>query len=211
MKCTVCIPVLNRYDKLSLLVESLQSNTIKPEIAIVNNGTQPITLKDVLVYTPGRNIGVAASWNWFIKNVPELRIISNDDIIFGETAIESFIENYDKSKIVFPSIAAINVFSCFMIPDNIVNRVGLFDEGISPNYGYFEDNDYAYRMKLLGIDVKRVISITAFHSPSSTIEMFSTQQKKEHDKKFKLAKVNYISKWGGLPGKETFITPYNRK
>jgi len=216
MDVTVCIPTLNRYDRLANLIESLLENTIVPNIYVIDNGNNIYKnlpkklLNRIEIFSPGKNIGVAASWNYFLKNIPEMRIISNDDICFSTNAIEKFRENFVEESMLFPAIIVQNQFSCFSLPDKIIEKIGYFDETISPNYAYFEDNDYCYRMQLENINRIRISNLTVFHSASSTVKSYTKEERKEHDRRFKLAKQNYIAKWGGEPGKEKYVKPFNK-
>ncbi len=217
MAINICIPVLNRYDLLDKLLVSLLESTVKPtEVYIIDNGgnfsiRRELAKLNIATYRPGENIGVAKSWNWFLKNVKDVRIITNDDIIFYPDSIENLVKEYNKEFLVYPNgiDSGINSFSCFMLPDNIVKKVGYFDEEISPNYAYFEDNDYHLRMKQKGFDIKLAKDSFVGHYRSATLDAFSKKEKEEHHKKFRLARTNYIKKWGGLPGKEVFTTPFN--
>lgn len=210
----ICVPTLNRYDKLNLLLDSLSNGSVLPDnIHILDNGGNlelSSTYKfNIHIVKPGYNMGVAASWNWFIKNVGEIRVICNDDIIFEKDALENFVKNSHKELISSPDHLSLNVFSCFIFPDKMVELVGYFDENISPNYAYFEDNDYAYRLKLAGLCLYLVPNVKVIHDTSATLKKFSSHEKSEHHRKFESARKNYIKKWGGTPGNERFITPYN--
>ena len=133
MGITICIPTLNRYDLLVKCLGSLRQSTVKPDnIFIIDNGKQYEELVDIhipiSVHTPPENMGVAASWNWFMKNVPETRIICNDDITFFEDTLERLISAnniYLKSSVLFPAgTPAANSFSCFLMPDKVIEKVG---------------------------------------------------------------------------------------
>jgi GT2 family glycosyltransferase len=216
VEINVCIPTLNRYDLLNKFLDSITKSTVKPDaVYIIDNGNK---LKlgnfalNIKVHTPGKNLGVAASWNWFINNVPEIRIIANDDLEFSAATLERLILGYDEDSVCFPNglDGKVNSFSCFTISDKIVKDVGYFDETLSPNYAYFEDNDYHYRMLSKGYDIKLVLDSLARHSGSSTLKSFSSKEKREHHRKFSIAKNNYIKKWGGEPGREKLKTPRNK-
>ena len=141
---SICIPVLRRYDLLRGLLLSLRDSTAMPDkIAIVNNGKDHKRLLAAVENTldlnrvafdilePVEPMGVAESWNWFIKNIPEERIICNDDVVFSRESVEKIVAcPYD---LVWTKEAG---FSCFLIRDACVQKVGLFDETISPGYGY---------------------------------------------------------------------------
>ena len=69
------VPVLSRYDLLERLLASAEAGTVKPDrYLIVDNGRQLDVRSPgisravergatVSVLSPGRNLGVAASWN----------------------------------------------------------------------------------------------------------------------------------------------------
>jgi len=209
---TLCIPTLTRYDLLSKCINSAENSIVKPDkYLIINNGNNLINIPDdkVEVISFGHNIGVAASWNYFIKHTNEIRIISNDDVEFYPDTIKEFVDGYKDNYINYcAGINGLNSFSLFIIPDKIINAVGLFDETISPNYAYYEDNDYHYRMKLLGYDIYGNTNWNAGHIGSATLKAFTQEQMDQHHSKFRIATANYQRKWGGLPGHETYKTPY---
>lgn len=208
----ICIPTLVRYDCLIRAIESAEKGTLVPDkyLVIDNGGNLSYTHPKMIVYKPSRNIGVAASWNYFIRHAKGYRIIINDDIIFYPETIEKFISNLEEDKFCSPSnIIEKNSFSCFYLPDAVVDRVGYFDEAISPGWGYYEDNDYYRRMKLIGIDMVSIPS-EVDHVGSATLKALKGPEEKAHHQRFEIAKANYLRKWGGLPAQETFSTPYNR-
>jgi len=220
---TVCIPTLNRYDKLKELINSLtlHSTLLPDKIIILDNGSRfyeevnrhltPIQKELVDVYSFGQNIGVARSWNFFIENTEDIRIICNDDLTFEKNTLAIFYEYWSDEYITWAGgLHSANVFSCFSIPDKVVEKIGYFDEAISPNYAYFEDNDYFRRIQISGITLPQPVPASVIHEPSSTLKRFTSHQKTEHHNKFKIAKSNYKKKWGGPPGREKYLTPYNK-
>jgi GT2 family glycosyltransferase len=216
MRVTICIPTLNRYDLLEKCIGSLKNSTIKPDgVFLIDNGGKYEERANVhipiSVHTPKENMGVAASWNWFMKNVPEKRIICNDDITFFEDTLEVLLKADNGESVFFPAGApAANSFSCFLIPDKVIEIVGFFDETISPGYAYFEDNDYHRRMILENIELLGVPNCRIGHKNSSTLNAFTGKQRKEHHVKFGAAARNYAKKWGGSVGNEKYKTPYNK-
>jgi len=210
---TLCIPTLSEYDLLNNCIRSASEGSVKPDtILVMDNGglynyEGP---ENVEVFSYGYNIGVAKSWNYFIKNVPEIRIISNDDIEFRQDTIKVLLDSYTGRTIHgIGGIDSLNIFSLFVFPDILVNTIGLFDESISPNYAYFEDNDYLYRMRLanIGLDVSPFVDVGHYHS--ATLKHMNVAQTNEHHKKFQLARENYVRKWGGQPWEEKYTTPFN--
>lgn len=209
---TLIVPVLNRYDKLDRCIASAFSGNVPVDnVIVIDNGSSYQDRGDprITVFTPGMNIGVAKAWNYGILNSREVRIISNDDVEFEKDSIENILKFYNPDTINCSSgLGNINAFSLFTYPDCFLSSVGLFDELLSPNYAYFEDNDMVYRMTLLGLEVFKNVHVKCKHVQSASIAAFTSKQMEEHHKKFSLARSNYIAKWGGLPLEEKFLTPY---
>jgi hypothetical protein len=211
------VPVLRRYDLLRELVASLGRSTLKPNyLAIIDNGQQPDKARVISeeatrlgiftdVICPNKPMGVAESWNFFIKNYEGLRIISNDDIEFGPRSLEKFTAN--QADLVFCDAG----FSCFLLRDSGINKVaqydrqnnqttvGLFDESISPGYGYYEDEDYMTRLLHARAWMENV-QCGVVHKQSQTINAANAEELQEHHRKFITAQSNFIKKWGGMPG-----------
>lgn len=199
-RCSICVPTLRRYDKLRELLSSLRGSTITPDcVYVVDNGLNPSRIDEAfvgcdlpfVVYTPDAPMGVAESWNWFLHNLPEERIICNDDIQFSPDSIQTIVDT--PGDLVFMNNCG---FSCFLIRDKCVELVGEFDETISPGYAYYEDVDYAYRMiQVEGLRRPR-IDAGILHEGSSTWQAGTAAEVKEHWRKFFVAKSNFEKKWG---------------
>ncbi len=200
---SICVPVLKRYDLLRELLLSLHHSTVMPEaVYIINNGLDTAKLEAVLsaspvtvfVETPERNLGVAASWNRFIQETEDDRIIVNDDVVFGPNAIATLTA----SECDLAWAAGLG-FACFMIRDACVEKVGFFDEEISPGYGYYEDEDYLQRLDGRGtkprVAAAENVRCDVKHATSSTLQASSHDEIVEHHRKFKIAQANYIKKW----------------
>lgn len=200
------IPVLNNYNGLFRLIDSAEAGSVIPdEYWIIDNGNSIHKFGDlnpkIKVIYSGNNIGVAKSWNLFLSRVSDkdILIISNDDIILERDSLKIFIEGLDRDQ--FSCTSGVNAFSFFYLPKKIWMKVGPFDESLSPNYAYFEDNDYDLRLRLMNYRTVKV-DIPIRHENSSTMKNYSQQELEEHHRKFRIARFNYIRKWGGLPGKE---------
>ena len=222
---TVGIPVLNYYQGLFRLLTDLdicnkKSNLIE-KVIVVDNGGQGKFVSDksfsfdCLVHNPEKNMGLAWAWNYILDNSAGTRLIANDDIRVSENFLSGFIEKIDTESVCyFQSVGcSLNAFSLFTITDYVVDKVGLFDEAISPNYAYFEDNDYFYRMERVGIELKQITlaeDINISHGGSKTLHNLNPEDSRAHNAKFELAKKNYIKKWGGIPRQEKFLNPYGK-
>ena len=163
------VPVLNRFDLLKRMLESIDVNAT---VFVINNSG---AIQDDFEYdNPSiyvhwielpSNLGVASSWNLGIKMLPfESRwYITSADCVFApgdlellQTAKRDALTLCDK----FPH------YQTFAIGDEVVNKVGLFDEGLHPIY--FEDNDYERRIAYAGLRVDR-LPLQLGHDNSSTI------------------------------------------
>lgn len=105
------------------------------------------------------------------------------------------------------------MFSCFLVDKRLFQILGPFDEQFSP--AYHEDSDMLYRVKLMGLKTLRTASARYFHFDRMTIK----GAKIESDETF-LEKVSesltfnlekYKKKWGGAPGEESYMAPYQKK
>lgn len=204
---TVCVPVLKRYDLLHGLALSLRRSDIVPDrLCVIDNGRDPMRLRTALeqtidpnrtildVFAPIRPFSVAESWNWFIKNIPEERVIVNDDVEFAADSLGRLLAS--RADLVWAEGCG---FSCFVIRDACIGKIGLFDEEISPGYGYYEDEDYLQRLDGRGTRapsaVAENINCGIVHHHSATLKASSHEEILDHHRKFKIAQSNYIKKW----------------
>ncbi len=99
-------------------------------------------------------------------------------------------------------------FSAFMVSKDCWLAVGEFDELFEP--AYFEDNDFHYRMKLLGIPAITFPPAMFYHYGSRTQnEANENGQPMVVSMSFENNRAFYVKKWGGLPGSEIYKNPYN--
>lgn len=194
----VCIPTLKRYDLLANLLDSLTRSTAKPVVHIIDNGGRFDRSRDYgfdVHVEPVGPMGLASAWNWFIKNVPEERFICNDDITFAPNSLEEMMKVPGDFVSALPGS---NACSCFLLRDSCVEKVGLFDEEISPGYAYFEDCDYVERMIMNKIPITGIIC-GVDHVGSQTLAANDANEWNEHHRRFLLAQQNFVAKWGRMP------------
>jgi len=202
MKFGIGIPTLNRGD---LLIPSLQKYLIDfkgIDIHVVDNGKQGIR-ENVHIYEPQVNLGVAASWNYLCKKIFETHdyaLLINDDVYlgYGTQKVEEIIQKYPNS-LVQSHIS----WSVVLISKSLYKYVGDFDERFYP--AYYEDSDYLYRMKLLGIRHHADIELNP-----ETIRISMTYEKAPDfvNNSMKINRERYIEKWGGVPLLETNEFPF---
>ena len=163
------VPVLNRYDLLRRMFQSIHY-PIRDLIIIDNGGEFYDVLhsefvENVRVLNLPSNLGVAASWNLGIKLFPhdDRWFFASNDMVYLPGALESLSEaRRDEITLsdMFP------FWHTFSVGEEVVRRVGLFDEALYP--AYFEDNDYQRRAVHKNVHI-RSVSIPTQHENSSTI------------------------------------------
>lgn len=204
----LCIPTLRRYDLLEKCISSTLSGTRVPDrIIVIDNGYNYIpTNPRVEVVKPELPMCVAATWNYFMSNYPGIKIITNDDIEFGSTTIETAVNEFRS----YPDhdMFLMYGYSCYILRDRTFKSIGRFDENFQP--AYFEDNDHHHRMVIAGAKTKNVEETGVIHLGSQTIKSYSETEMDNHHRTFNKNREYYISKWGGQPDSETVNTPYKR-
>jgi GT2 family glycosyltransferase len=203
------IPTLNRFDLLHPALMFYKQDFPNTKIYVVDNGSQNIKnqiayMPNVILLEQSDNLGVAKSWNLLCNEIyknHENALILNDDIYLGkkEFEIETLLRDYKSDFYV-----TLQDWCAFILPKKTFKKVGEFDIKFFP--AYFEDNDYHYRMKLLGLKYMQIPFLNPYiYKSSMTID----KEPKLRD----LIQNNreyYISKWGGEPMRETFKKPFNR-
>jgi GT2 family glycosyltransferase len=163
------VPVLNRYDLLDCMLGSIDYPVY--ELLIVDNGGELDTIRfnenliNVHIVNLPSNLGVAGSWNLGIKLFPhhDRWFFASNDMVYLPGALESLSEaRRDEITIsdMFP------FWHTFSIGEEVVRKVGLFDEALYP--AYFEDNDYERRAVHKNVHIRSVF-IPTQHENSSTI------------------------------------------
>lgn len=219
----ICIPTLTRYDLLVRLCRRLDQDRWeqqKPRLIVLDNGgriKESEQWRSALhsckrlvpeVFTPGFNLGVAGSWNYFVKTFGRC-IIANDDVIFGE---DTFLRFYwhgiaSPESFIIANDDPVAGFSTFLVnkPAEWL-ELGGFDELLNP--AYFEDNDCRYRLIRAGHPVKTIKLRCWSHDNSSTLVAADHDYTRMHWCLYNRNKAYYLKKWGGLPGKEKYGEPF---
>lgn len=208
----IVIPTLNNFKGLAKCLSSIEMNS--PYHLFVQPNWRA-------------NIGVAASWNKGFramtrKGCTEIAFL-NDDTTLSPFMLErmaGYLRNRDDVGVVTgKSSDAIGSkfdpddiceekpdYACFMIKDDAFETIGSFDENFVP--AYFEDNDYHYRTKLAGLRSVRLNEARFVHEGSATQNM-DPRNPVVPSKRFEKNRDYYIEKWGNIPGKEIYSTPFN--
>ena len=212
-KFAIAIPTINRWDLLYETLKKYEKDFPNTYIMIVDNGNQfekGINAERVIknsgyIFGSNKNLGVAASWNHMLNyaftNQFENVLVLNDDIYLGKTESE-IIEFIDNNR--FSLATTTKTWCAFILPRETFEKIGPFDENIFP--AYFEDNDYAYRLKLEEIPH----SCYEFLNPQIFINSGSIAKDSSLNANFEKNKNYFILKWGGEPNEEKYLTPFNK-
>ena len=146
------VPTLIHYDHLQNMLDSIDIEI--NELIIIDNGGKLKSIKcnnakKISIINLPRNLGVAGSWNLGIKLTPYAKwwFIASDDILFLPGQLKRIIDsNFD--SIVFDKYIR-GSFSAFGVHENIIEKLGLFNEYFYPGIG--EEIDYIEKIYKNGI------------------------------------------------------------
>jgi GT2 family glycosyltransferase len=162
------VPILTAPEILSNMLDTIDHKV--QHLILIDNGDclddlpwNEHILRTSVIKMPA-NLGVAGSWNLGIKAAPFAPwwLIVNFDIAWPAGSLKMFAEQASTDQILLSRCE--QPWSAFALGENIVRRVGLFDEGFHP--AYFEDNDYSRRCSN---EIVRPSAIPVQHANSSTI------------------------------------------
>ena len=164
------IPVLNRYDLLQRLLDSIDFPI--GDLLIIDNGGDveglrfpDFVLNSHILPLPS-NLGVSGSWNLGIKLFPHHNkwLFASNDAWFGPGALQRLCDARRDEIVLSEDFPFWHVFS---VGDEALSAVGLFDEALHP--AYFEDNDMKRRAEHFGVPIRK-LSAPIGHDNSSTIK-----------------------------------------
>jgi GT2 family glycosyltransferase len=211
------IPTLVNYEGLDALCHSAERGSVKPDgYLIVDNGgafdfaiarrawlSRAIERGATLeVHSPGRNLGVAASWNAMLERSMDAGdaalAIANDDVVLGERTFEAFAR-----EIADHPFVTADGWACFAQRADCTRRVGWYDEHFWP--AYYEDNDYDLRLRRAGIVPRVVASDPIRHAGWTTVRRLGDP---EWLKQARERNLRYLmEKWSPDDSNPTWPTP----
>ena len=154
-----------------------------------------------------RNLGVSASFNAIIRHFGQC-IITGDDVTFTLEDISLLLQEAEASPdSVFVGEQEGGWTLFWMNRPDIWLSMGGFDEGFYP--AYYEDNDADRRLTLAGLSRSKVVLPGWSHANSSTLYDGTPEYQAQHWQNFHRNGMYYLQKWGGAPGQERFLTPFN--
>jgi GT2 family glycosyltransferase len=182
------IPALNRFDLLRKSFDTI--NYPIENILVINNSGDDSMSNGLIEEYPNLNIrilnlpsnmGISGSWNLGIKLYPWVKywMFASTDTTPSEGLWQEYAEKSGSDKFVFSKNAGWNMFT---VGEEIVKKIGLFDEYIYP--AYYEDNDYLDRMKLAGfIDGKNLLIAEKYADENGISQTIKSNPEYYHNKK----------------------------
>lgn len=221
--------------RIMLIDNNSTDETMEEASKLVSNTFAHYRCPIRMSFSESCNVGIRDGFN---ERFSDYVLILNNDVLLHEDCISKLLERISKEDVClvsamdvrgdcmkeggFPSeqyerMRAMNRdeveeaenphFSAFMINKECYEKVGLFDEGFKP--AYFEDNDYHYRINLAGL--KAIVYPPAiFYHFGSRTQNEADPQPITSGAQFDINRAYYVTKWGGVPGEETFTTPFNK-
>lgn len=206
----ILIPTVNRKDLLMEALDYYVRNYKTVDIIILDNGNQdiPQLAPNVFIYKTPENLGVARSWNMLIHKAilkgHEWFLVMNDDIIYKKPLNEICALIRKQTTNTFLQPRPFYNWSIFLLHKSVFRKVGVFDPAFARCF--FEDNDYRYRMKLAGVNVRYEDELAPeVYRNSQTIEKNPLLGGYIENREY------YLRKWGGLPDQEQYIIPFTKQ
>jgi GT2 family glycosyltransferase len=164
------VPVLNRYDLLERMFESLDYD-IQHLLVIDNNpdsrgqATKPDCVERMTWLHMPSNLGVADSWNLAIKSFPhdDRWFFASNDMWYRPGDLERLSEATTDALTLSQHYP---YFHTFAVGEAVIDRVGLFDARFYP--AFFEDTDFKRRVELAGLPIL-TLDVAPGHDNSSTL------------------------------------------
>ena len=164
---------LSRFDLAQRLLDSIDY-PVEHVVIVDNSGKRefeplvnPFLVKNLWVMQVPSGLGANGAWNLIIKSTPHAPywVIPNDDSWFEPGALQTIAEQVDTEAFNFVDV--VPQWSCVIPTEGSVARAGLWDEAFHPIY--FDDDDYHWRMKELGVKFN-TIPAKVHHDNSSTLK-----------------------------------------
>jgi hypothetical protein len=212
-------PVLTRYDLLARMLKSVDEPVGRG--LIIDNGRQPDQTRwfeesligpEWEVTRPAfTSMGLPGSINYGIRQTYDAPwwLWASDDLVFGPSDLHTIAGMMNDAGDQ-PVIVTYR-FAFMALNRAVVDRIGLLDEwSFWPIY--FDDTDYARRAALANIPVlhdKWHITEGADGFAHSTTVQTNEVLSHANNRSWAHNRAAYAAKWGGLPGHETYDTPWD--
>lgn len=217
MKYLLGIPFVNRPDLLRRALASVR--LLWPHAFILDNSpageiaASPADWPVAVKHVPGVSLSFSQSMN-FIQNAAlagdcEVCLFMHNDAEARPGVAKKLLDrlaaalaegrNWGVAFTCYDTLAALNL--------RAVRKVGAWDSNLPQ---YFADNDYYRRLQLAGFEVIETGLPVLHHNDASSTIKSDAERAFLNAITFPLYEEYYRRKWGGTPGKETFIKSFNR-
>lgn len=202
MTYKIVIPVYTNEHILDNCLKSIDVDW--SHLIIVDNSKESFCKKyegrGATIYYFPENIGCARAWNLGLKAGADWTFIVGISAVFPNGFSEILLDIHKGSQ--YALITDLS-YHCNAISKKLVEKIGFFDENFYP--AYYEDTDFQRRMHLAGVDEPNIV-IPAY----STMMANSVTSKEGLPVHYQHLQDYYKEKWGGIPGEETFKTPFGK-
>ena len=211
----VFVPYVNNRELLEKAIQSLKP--LWRSLIVIDQSEEDLVAQwanEIAgVYRVGfRSISFTQMMNWateeaFSRRVRLLGFVHSDAECVGDEvpeAIMSFARGLltERIGVTFTNYDAFAVFNV-----DALQVVGPWDESFR---WYFADNDYYYRLRLLGWSAAEFGGSQVRHIPSQTLQA-DARIRGEVNASWEWTVRHYEHKWGGSTGHERFTVPYDGK
>ena len=163
---------LSKFDMAQRLLDSIDY-PVEHLVIVDNSGKRKFKpkvnefVKNTWLLQMPHGLGANGAWNLIIKSTPHASywVLPNDDSWFAPGALQAIAEEVDTEAFNFVDIHP--RWSCVIPTEGSVRKAGLWDEAFHPIY--FDDDDYEWRMKELGVRFHD-IPAKVHHDNSSTLK-----------------------------------------
>ena len=227
MKKFIFIPVVNRFDLLEKAVKSIKPD-IYDEYIIFNNSD--IEVPDEVysgtkfrIWQPERRMTFTETQNAMRQYAIDgsfdfYSFMHNDGEVHDDTDVEliKFAETCtDNWGVIFTNYDVLCAFNT-----KAFENIGVWgdEEWPSQQNGYLLDNDYYRRVRSCGYAIKEITDREVTYVPHDRVGGVShvgsatlkePKEQKLWDQQVGSIYDHYVKKWGGHPGQEKYIHPYD--
>jgi SAM-dependent methyltransferase len=216
-RIAVAIPTIAEgRDRLDRCVTAVMSQRdVQLDVILVENGPGPAAAcadweaRGVAVVRPGRNLGVAATWNYAARMAwdggHDALMLLNDDVVLGDDASLAAVRaaaDREPRRLYFLNASR---FAAFCVTRTLWDEVGEFDEGFWP--AYFEDLDWQRRALLRNVPWEE-LGLAAAHVGGAT-RLADPALQRLVENTWPLNAERYETKWGGPPDAERHVVAWD--
>ncbi len=222
-KLVLGVPVLNRYDLLQRLLDSVARGTRRPDryVIVDNGGAIEREIESGLriprpntIVSPGQNVGVSCAWNLILDEAPnDFVILSNDDIEVEFTTLATMEQEACLSPHLLIAASNQNAWAFCLQKPGLTRAVGHYDEHYWP--AYVEDMDMCLKMLLRNLQIVYAIGVRVSHAghASTRAAHIAESWRQQVRECFEKNRQYFRQKWPGIDPhtlviRDRTITPF---